>query len=225
VGQFLDQLQAGSSADQQAVRERLVQRTGGVPFFVVSCVQALRQKEQAGETQDTVPWTVAQSVRQRLATLASPAQEVLGVAAVLGRVLQSALLATVVAQPEDAVFGALEAAQRLRLLEAGAGTYRFAHDLVREVVEGEVGPARRLVLHRRVAEALENDGGEPPVAVLAFHYARSDAPDKAVVYLERAGDQAAAQFAQATAAGSGTSGARAACAREARQRVERAGAL
>jgi transcriptional regulator with XRE-family HTH domain/tetratricopeptide (TPR) repeat protein len=199
VGQFLDHLLAGSTADQQAVRERLVQRTGGVPFFVVSCVQALRQTEHAGDTQEAVPRTVAQSVRQRLANLSSPAQEVLGVAAVLGRVMQPTLLATVVAQPEDVVLSALEAAQRLRLLEASEGTYRFAHDLVREVVEGEVGPARRLVLHRRVAEALEHDEGEPPVVVLAFHYARSDAQEKAVIYLERAGDQAAAQFAPATA--------------------------
>jgi tetratricopeptide (TPR) repeat protein len=119
---------------------------------------------------------------------------------VLGRASHPALLALVAALPEDEVLSALESAHRLRLLEAADGAYRFAHDLVREVVEADVGPARRLVLHRRAAEVLEAGPGEPPLALLAFHYARSDAQDKAVRYLERAGDQAEAQFAHTSAA-------------------------
>ncbi len=199
VGQLVDQLLADTAADAGTLRERVAQRTGGVPYFVVSCVQSLRLEEGAWQGADIVPWTVAQSVRQRVAALPPKPQGVLGVAALLGRVTQPTLLAAVVGLPEDEVISALEAAHQLRLLEASAGSYRFAHDLVREVVEADVGPARRAVLHRRAAEALEHGPGDPPVALLAYHYSRSDAQHKAVVYLERAGDQSEAQFAHTTA--------------------------
>ena len=46
----------------------------------------------------------------------------------------------------------------LRQEQAGAGrpgSYRFAHDLVREVVYTELGEARRLVLHQRALARLE----------------------------------------------------------------------
>jgi tetratricopeptide (TPR) repeat protein len=55
------------------------------------------------------------------------------------------------------------------------------------------------VLHRRIAEALERGPEEAPVEAVAYHYARSGMPDKAVLYLERAGDHAAAQAAHAAA--------------------------
>src|SRR5205085_6472643 len=52
-----------------------------------------------------------------------------------------------------------------------------------------------------VAEALEggSEGAQPEL--LAYHYARGGVPDKAVVYLERAGDHAWGQRADGAAAG------------------------
>jgi tetratricopeptide (TPR) repeat protein len=97
------------------------------------------------------------------------------------------------------VLAALDAASRARLLLDENQTYQFAHDLIREVVEGEVGAARRLVLHRRIAEALESTPGERAVEVLAYHYSRAGVPDMAVQYLEQAGDRAWTQHANAAA--------------------------
>ncbi|HVA91969.1 MAG TPA: hypothetical protein VNL71_19250, partial [Chloroflexota bacterium] len=77
--------------------------------------------------------------------------------------------------------------------------YRFAHDVIREVVEEDLGAARRASLHRRVAEVLEGESGHRPVEALAYHFARSDAWEKAVFYLEQAGDRAAAQYAVSSA--------------------------
>jgi tetratricopeptide (TPR) repeat protein len=143
-----------------------------------------------------VPWDVAQSIRQRVAALPAAAQELLGVAAVAGRVTPRAVLIAVATRPEEEVLGALEAACRAQLLEEeGAETYRFAHDVIREVIEADLSAARRAALHRRVAEALEAGPGISPVELLADHYARAGVPEKAVFYLERAGDKARAQFA------------------------------
>jgi tetratricopeptide (TPR) repeat protein/transcriptional regulator with XRE-family HTH domain len=198
AARLLDRLleAAGPEVGPPALREDLLQRAGGVPFFLVSYVQGLRTGAGAG----AVPWDVAQSVRQRVAALPEAAQALLRTAAVLGRVVPHALLGDVVAQPVEAVLDALEAACRARLLvEAGDAAYQFAHDLIREVLEAELGPARRALLHRRVAEALERQPGEPAVEALAYHYARSQEQDKALLYLERAGDKAQGQYANAAA--------------------------
>jgi tetratricopeptide (TPR) repeat protein len=148
-----------------------------------------------------VPWDVAQGVRQRVAALPPLAQELLDVATVLGRQAPRRVLQGVVAQPEEVLVATLEGACQARLLEEEPEGYRFAHDVIREVVEGQLSEGRRLLLHRRVAETLEAAEGEPPVEALAYHYSRSEALEKAVLYLEQAGDRAAAQHAHAAAEG------------------------
>jgi tetratricopeptide (TPR) repeat protein/transcriptional regulator with XRE-family HTH domain len=189
-------------AGERAQRERVVQRAGGVPFVLVSYAQALRiHLLEEGPTDVAVPWDVAQGVRQRVAALPPLAQELLGIAAVLGRHAPGRVLQDVVAQPEEAVVAALEGACQARLLEEEPEGYRFAHDVIREVVEGQLSRGRRLLLHRRVAEVLEAGEGEPPVELLAYHYSRSDVHDKAVHYLEQAGDRVRAQYANAAAEG------------------------
>jgi predicted ATPase len=67
--------EAGVTASKQ--RQQVLARTGCLPFFLVSYVQALR----AGVLPDTerdVPWNVAQSIRQRVLVLPEGARELLG---------------------------------------------------------------------------------------------------------------------------------------------------
>jgi hypothetical protein len=125
-GRLFDELIArgktggASMSGQGVLRERVLQRAGGVPFFVVSYAHALGQGD-VSRGADRVPWNVAQGVRQR-------------VAAVIGRVSQPALLMAVAARPEEDVLAGLEAACRARLLLDAGNVYQFAHDVVREVV-------------------------------------------------------------------------------------------
>jgi tetratricopeptide (TPR) repeat protein/transcriptional regulator with XRE-family HTH domain len=180
-------------------RARVLERAGGVPFFLVSCVEGLRHSGLDGG-QDTLPWAVEQSMRQRLAALPAGADEVLATAAVVGREVTLALLVTVTRLDKDTVLAACDAACRARLLEEhGADGYRFAHDAIREVLENDLGAGRRALAHGRIAEALEQAPGERPVELLCYHYERCGDQDKAVHYLEQAGDQARAQAAYATA--------------------------
>jgi hypothetical protein len=120
---------------------------------LVSYAHALR--EGAGEAGGTpaVPWDVAQGVRQRVAALPALAQELLALVAVLGREAPRRLLPLVAGKAEEAVVAALEAAGRARLLEETAQGYRFAHDVIAEVVEAELSGLRRRLLHRRVLVA------------------------------------------------------------------------
>lgn len=69
VGRLLDAVLEGVDADRRGLRERVAQRTGGVPFFVLSFAQAVRlgTAEQGGA--EALPWDVAQGIRQRVAAL------------------------------------------------------------------------------------------------------------------------------------------------------------
>ncbi len=182
------------------MRARALERAGGVPFFLVSCAQDIELGVAEPGSGAGVPWDVAQSIRQRVAALGEGAGEMLGAAAVIGRMMSLKLLVTTTLQPEAAVLRGLDVACEGRLLEEMSdGRYQFVHDVIREVVESDLGPARRMILHRHVAEALEQGMGELPVELLAYHYDRSEEQDKALPYLERAGDRAAAQGGLAAA--------------------------
>jgi len=174
-----------------ALRRRVLQRAGGVPFFLVSCAQGLQSGALVGDTEEGVPWDVAQGLRQRVAALPEVARDVLGVAAVVGRVVPPSLLREVIAQPEPLLLSALDATCRARLLvEAPGEGYLFPHDVIREVVEIDLGLARRAALHRQVAEALESQAGQIPIELVAYHYAWSGKQDRAIDYLVRAAERA-----------------------------------
>lgn len=193
--------------DSAPLRQQVLQRAGGLPFFLISCAQALTNglmdEPAVGYTAE-IPWTVAESIRQRAMALPEAAQHLLGVAAVVGRTASPRVLlevATRSGKSEGDLLEALEDCCRARLLgEVEGQAYQFAHDLIREVVLADLGTARRTLLHRRVAEVLEQRPGEAPLAVLAYHYAQSGEVEKASLFLERAGDAARSRYANAEAA-------------------------
>jgi predicted ATPase len=186
------------------LRQQLLARAGGVPLFLVSCVQALFTGQLTWNGASHVPWTLREAILQRVVAVPEATQQVLRLAAVIGRRVPRILLVAVAARAdlaEEAVLEALEGCGRARMLgEAGADAYQFTHDLIREVVLSDLGTARRALLHRRVAEILEATVPAPAVTVLAYYYAQSDEQEKAILYLERAGDAARTRYAHAEAA-------------------------
>jgi tetratricopeptide (TPR) repeat protein len=164
-----------------------------------------------------VPLVVKQSIRERVAALPVPAQELLGVAAVIGQRASAAVLAAGAAQSEMETVTGLEVACQAALLvedpERGrTERYRFAHDVIRDVVEADLSMGRQTLLHRRVAVALElrlQHGGvagqashvnERALAQVAYHYARADMPEQEASYLRQAGDHARHVYAHREAA-------------------------
>jgi transcriptional regulator with XRE-family HTH domain len=195
---------AGPDAQAEAMRSILA-RAGGVPFFLVSCAQEARLKPlEAFVDPGAVPWSAAESIRQRAASLPAPGPEILALAAVAGRQATRATLlhvAEALGHTEEATLRGLEAATRARLLtEDGEGGYAFAHDLIRETLEADLSAARRVALSRRVAEALERaPKREERAAELAWHFARGEEWARALPYALLAGDRASAAYAHAQA--------------------------
>src|SRR5205823_12286019 len=84
----------------------------------------------------------------------------------------------------------------LREEDAGAGrlgSYRFAHDLIRDVVYTELGEARRQILHQRALVRLETERAR--ASELAYHALSAGQAEEAYRYSVQAGDEAAAVFA------------------------------
>ncbi len=192
---LVTQLCGGPARVEAGQVAQVVQRVGGVPFSLVSYARSLEEGGEAVVRQG-VPWDLRQSLQRRLRALPDVARSLVDAAAVAGRVTARALLLRLLEEPETAVLDGLEAACRAGLLEeVGEDAYGFVHDVIREVVESGLGQARRALLHRRVAEVLEQQPGEPPVELLAHHYARSGELEQALRYLELAGDRARATAA------------------------------
>jgi len=186
------------------LRQQVLERAGGVPLFLISCVQALYTGHLTWNGASHVPWTLREAILQRVVAVPKATQQVLRLAAVIGRRVPHALLVAVAARSgltEEAALEGLETCVRVRLLgEGGEDAYQFTHDLIHEVMLSDLGTARRALLHRQVAEVLETMVPAPAITVLAYHFARSDEQDKAILYLERAGDAARARYAHAEAA-------------------------
>lgn len=182
-------LAGGLQNDPEVVRHAL-ERAGGMPFYLISYAQALRSG--GGEM---VPWDLAAAVRQRV-SLAADAAEILGISAIVGRQVPRSLLLRVSRQPEESVLAGLEVACRARLLlEDGPDAYVFAHDVIREVIEEDLGAAQRASLHGRVAESLERQAARTSPDLLAYHFNRSDTSERAAPYLESAAEDALTQYA------------------------------
>lgn len=175
---------------QPGLINQLLERTGGIPFFLISCIRGLQTGSLANSAGGReLPWDIKQTIHQRLAALPEIAQELLGIAAVIGRVIQAEHLLAVAATnwSQREIVAALEAACRARLLLeieiAGEVGYRFAHDLVREVVEADLSGLRYRLLHTEVARALENKLAGSSPQLLVYHYREAGDWKNALLHL------------------------------------------
>jgi len=145
---------ATGSAVPDGIVEGLHGRTAGNPYFAAEAVRLLRAEGRldaaAGLPGDLLPPTVRAVLERRLARLPAPAVGLLRVAALLGDELDPPLVADVTGEPLAAVAEALAAAQAARVVSRD----RFAHPLVREVLDAQLGAAERLRWHARVGALL-----------------------------------------------------------------------
>jgi transcriptional regulator with XRE-family HTH domain/tetratricopeptide (TPR) repeat protein len=179
--------------NMDALIERILERAGGVPFFLISCVRGVQAGALAASLETAaLPWGVQQVIRQRVAILPEAAQELLGFAAIVGRVIPLEILVAASTHPEQELLAALDAACQARLLVEEANGYLFAHDLIREVIETSLSAVRRRSLHRQAALAWEQVSKAPAPEVLAYHYAQAGDLTVALDHLMQAAERARA---------------------------------
>ena len=181
---------------------RLHRESEGNPFFLWSIMHSLTEGEGAvsDATSLPLPDALRDSVRVRLARVPQEERHLLDVAAVLGRRFDFETLLALAEVPEERFLHTMDSLVKRRLLreEAEGGFYDFSHDKVREVVYRDIGVARRVLLHRVVAQLLEQHAGgqtHERNAHLAEHYERGKVWPKALLYLGLAADRSQKLFA------------------------------
>jgi len=130
----------------------------------------------------------------------------LGVASVLGRDIELALLCDVARCEPAAALDALGPAVEAGLVrETGLASWAFSHMLVKETLYRDLRPAQRAELHGRAGRALEamRTAQDRPLARIGHHFllaAPGGHADKAVAYEREAGRDAHSRLAYEDAA-------------------------
>ena len=189
----------GQELDADTVRG-LRDETQGNPFFVN---QLLRHLEEEGGEGFAASAGLRDVVVRRVGRLPGAADQVLRVAALIGRDFSLEVLESVAGVPEDDVLDALDGAVRGGILvevESTPGQYSFVHALLRTTLEQDLTATRRARLHLRIGEAIEELYAErldDHLDDLARHFGAAgprEAP-RAIAYAERAAEQAVARLA------------------------------
>ncbi len=160
---------------------------------------------QEGSQRELLPPSVRAMILARLAPLSPAARHLVQISAVLGTSASAPLLWQLAELGVQAGIEALEEAVRSGILHeeatgrGRAGRYRFAHELMRDVVYTELGAARRQVLHQRALARLESEGAR--ASELAYHALSAGEVEAAYRYSVQAGVEAAAVFAVEDAIG------------------------
>jgi DNA-binding CsgD family transcriptional regulator len=197
----------------------IYEQAGGNPLFIEQVVKHLA--EEGALVGERPPWralgaderrAVPESVRivieRRLQRVDETCRRVLGVAAVIGRAVDEALLAAICGESSGALADAVEQAEEARLLvrerDVAAGRLSFAHDLIRQAILSRMPASQRQDLHLRVARAIEAAPGvRDRIPQLAHHaLLAGSAADAArtTEHLRAAAEQAMAATAYEAAA-------------------------
>jgi len=201
--------QVGGDDASGALVETIYTKTDGNPFFVVEMTRLLAAEGRLTNVSDGglpprhIPDSVREAIRRRLDRLPEECNRLLLIASVVGREFSTRILAHVADQSIDTIFDQLDVASRTRLIDelTTQGQYRFSHALIQETLYEEIGTSRRLRLHKRVGEAIEELHAadiEAYVSELAHHFlsaAPTGTAAKAITYATRAAERSIAQYA------------------------------
>jgi len=149
----------------------IYRETEGNPLFVVEIVRAglpIHEQILHANTINNLPDSTfpkiiglppkVQSVLERRLTQLSPqTRQLAGLAATIGREFSFELLAKASGKDEDTLVHEFDEPWRRRIIrEHGLNAYDFSHDKLREVAYRGMNEARRRILHRHTAQALES---------------------------------------------------------------------
>jgi DNA-binding CsgD family transcriptional regulator len=173
--------------------ERLHARSGGNPFFALEIGRSMLVGGALSDTGEDIPIpaNLHDLVRDRLVRLPPGAREATEIAAALSRPTAE-LVGAVMGDSAEA----LDAAAREGVVEFDEGRVRFSHPLLASIAYTEIPPARRRILHGRLAEILDDPEERGRHMALA-----AEGPDASVAAaLDEAAAQARARGAPGSAA-------------------------
>ena len=141
------------------------ERTGGHPLFLKELGELLRAEggltdADTARSIRSIPPAVQFVVRRRVARLPVDTQQLLGVAAVVGRNFELDVVADVAGRPLDEALDQIVPALASGIVvDVGERGFHFSHALVAEALAAEMNSARRARLHARTARAIADRAG------------------------------------------------------------------
>ena len=199
--EMLDSL-LGKDTSLQSLKQLVITKTEGNPFFTEEIVQALFDQgalERNGAVklikplaQVRLPPTVQSMLGARIDALSSSHKELLQTLAVIGREFALSLVGQVTGRPDEELaemLRSLQGGEFIYELPAAAPEYSFKHALTQEVAYSSVLIERRKRLHLSVAQGLEALHGEQlsdHYSELIHHTTRAGTTTKALHYLRLA---------------------------------------
>ncbi|MCH7735748.1 MAG: hypothetical protein IH961_11110, partial [Chloroflexi bacterium] len=157
-----------------------------------------------------IPEGVREVIGRRLDRLSERCNEVLTIAAVIGRQFRFGVLMKLVEDAsENMLLDVLDEALDARIVEevpTEVGLYQFAHALIQQTLSDELSTTRTVRLHARIAEALEQLWGsesQQHAAELAHHFIEAESlgvSGKLAEYALLAGEEAISRAAYQDAA-------------------------
>src|SRR5262249_4844832 len=203
----------GSNKDLAPLKELLMHRTEGNPFFAEGRVRSLVETGGlVGEKgayrpglkidEIRIPSTIQNLLADRIDRLPLAQKHLLQTAAVIGLVVPFRLLSAVAELPEDELYEYLAKLQSAEFIHETKlfpeVEYSFKHALTNEVAYGALLHDRRTWLHARTVIALEMIAGgnlNDYIETLAHHAFEGELWEKAVFFLRQAGAKATKRFA------------------------------
>jgi tetratricopeptide (TPR) repeat protein len=188
--------------------DEIYSQTEGNPFFTEEVCKALVETGklyfESGRWHSPsvdeleIPQSVRLAIQSRVSALPQATQEVLRLAAVLGRKFQYETLAAASELDEESLIEALESAQRAQLIEEVNGgsdvSFSFVHALIPSTLADGVRTLRRRRLHRRAADAIRKIRPQN-YEKIAYHYEEAGQEALSLEYYVKAGERAAKAYA------------------------------
>jgi len=198
----------GDNQDLAPLKELLIKRTEGNPFFMEESVRSLAETGvllgEKGAYRPglkieniRIPSTVQTVLADRIDRLPIEEKQLLQTAAAIGVKVPLPVLRALAGLPEAELYRYLTHLQAAEFLYETnlfpEVEYTFKHALTNEVVYGAVLHDRRTALHRRIVnvlEGMEEDTSHDHIERLAHHALHGELWDKAVFYLKESGAKA-----------------------------------
>lgn len=183
----------GNELDDAKI-DNLFANTEGNPFFIVEILRSRGFLQGAG-----LPQRLRSVLTQRLNQLSPSARELMGLAAAIGREFSYRLLADVSTLNETALVQSLDELWARRVIQMhGSDSYNFTHGKLQDAAYETLTAPRRLLVHRKIAEALLNEaerGFEVESGIVARHLERGGQYQAAVEHYLKAAEEARRVFA------------------------------
>ena len=190
-----------------AVKQQVIDRSGGNPFFIEEIVRSLIDEGAIVQTNGAfevtekidyvvIPSTINDLLVARIDRLEEQTRQLVKIASVIGRSFFDRILKEVAnsIQDVDERLGYLKDTQfirdRMRMAEL---EYLFKHALVQEAAYESILLQKRKEIHLHVANSIENVFQQRLhefYGMLAYHYSKGEDFDKAEEYMIKAGEEA-----------------------------------